>query len=159
MNLIWATRGRSWGFRFLLKGGYPDPLSAYEHAFAGVEDERTGCWRVGDQLALRFPDPLNREDAAGRVIPHDFVVFEPLANDIRSVDDGLQRVWPLVADIYARVWSVSPPSANAVQSAIDSGSRHPLDADLGVDTTDNVSGSAADGQRSGRNGGGLSDAQ
>ena len=159
MNLIWATRGRSWGFRFLLNGGYPDPLSAYEHAFAGIEDELTGCWRVADQLALRFPDPLNREDAAGRVIPHDFVVMEPLVNDIRSVGDGLQRVWPLVADIYARVWSVSPPSANAVQSAIDSGSRHALGANPVVDPADNTTRSAADGQRSGRNGGGLSDAE
>lgn len=159
MNLIWATRGHSWGFRFLLNGGYPDPLSAYELAFAGIEDERTGCWLVGDKVALRFPDPLNREDAAGRVIPHDFVVLEPLADEIRSVDDGLQRVWPLVADIYTRVWSSSPPSANAVQSAIDSRSGHALDSDLGFDTTNNASRSAADGQRSGRNSGDLSDAQ
>lgn len=147
MNLIWATRGRSWGFRFLLKGGYPDPLSAYEHAFASVEDEPTGCWRVGNDVALRFPDPLNREDAAGRVIPHDFVVLGTLANEIRSVDDGLQRVWPLVADIYARMWSASPLSASAVQLALDGGSRCALDADLGVDTTDKASCSADNGQR------------
>ena len=123
MDLIWATRGRSWGFRFLLTGGYADPLEAYEHAFAGHEDEMSGCWPVNDHLALRFPDPLTREDAAGRVIPHDFVVSGPLANSIRSVDDGLQRVWPLVADFYTRVWSATvPPSVHAVQSAVDSAS-------------------------------------
>lgn len=121
MNLIWATRGRSWGFRFLLNGGYTDPLPAYESAFADLESEREACRRFGGRVALRFPDPLNREDAAGRIIPHDFVVWEPLANDIRTVDDGLRRVWPLVADIYARAWDESPPSANAVQSAIDNG--------------------------------------
>lgn len=134
MNLIWATRGRSWGFRFLLNGGYSDPLSAYESAFAGLEDELAVCRRVGERVALRFPDPLNREDAAGRIIPHEFVLVEPLAKDIRSIDDGLQRVWPLVADIYAQVWSGNPPSAHAVQAAIDNGSRSALDTDVGVAT-------------------------
>lgn len=124
MNLIWATRGRSWGFRFLLTGGYSDPLSAYEMAFAELEGEPEACRCVGGRVALRLLDPLSRKDAAGRTIPHDFVVFEPLAKDIRTVDDGLQRVWPMVADIYARVWSGSPPTADAVRLAIDSGSHH-----------------------------------
>lgn len=122
VNLIWATRGRWWGFRFVFSGGYADPLGVYEHAFAGREDEPEGCWRVGDQLALRLPDPLTRTDAAG-VIPHDFVVSGLLATDIRSVDDGLQRVWPLVADVYSRMWSARlPPPANVVESAIDGSS-------------------------------------
>lgn len=158
VNLIWATRGRRWGFRFLLKGGYSDPLPAYETAFADLESELAACRRLGGRVALRFPDPLNREDSAGRIIPHDFVVFEPLANDIRSIDDGLRRVWPLVADIYARAWDEGPPPASAVQSTIDSGSHHAHDADFGIDTSDNGL-SPADDQRSGRNGGGLSHAQ
>ena len=33
-RLIWATRGRSWGFRFLLNAGLPDPLADYERSFA-----------------------------------------------------------------------------------------------------------------------------
>ena len=111
VNLIWATRGRSWGFRFLLRDGYPDPLAAYERAFAGIEDEFIACRSVGQQVALRFPDPLGRKDAAGRVIPHDFVVMDDLADEIESIDDGRERVWPLVADLYAQVWSGSPPSA------------------------------------------------
>lgn len=155
MKFIWATRGRSWGFRFLLNGGYPDPLSAYESVFAGTEGELEVCRRVGGRVALRFPDPLNRNDAAGRVIPHEFVVWGPLANDIRTVDDGIQRVWPLVADIYARVWDGSLPTADLVQSAVDNA----LDAAVALDTSDNVSRSAADDQRSGLNGGGLSHAQ
>lgn len=111
-SLIWATRGRSWGFRFLLGGGQPDPLPEYERCFAGLEDEPAVWRRTAGKVALRFPDPLGRKDAAGRVIPHEFVVFGALGDGIESVDDGLRRIWPLVAEAYARVWDAEgPPSA------------------------------------------------
>lgn len=111
MSLIWATRGRAWGFRFLLDGGFDDPLPAYEQAFAGMLGEPAGCQRVGEWVALRFPDPLDRQDAAGRVIPHDFVVLGELAGGIAGDDDGRDKVWPLVSDLYAKVWSSAPPAA------------------------------------------------
>jgi len=116
MSLIWATRGRTWGFRFLLDGGFTDPLPEYETAFVGVEDAPKACRRVGGRVALRFPDPLGRKDTAGRVIPHDFVVTGPLADEIDSVDDGLRLVWqqPRVADEYARIWDSPEPPARAV---------------------------------------------
>ncbi len=109
--LIWATRGRSWGFRFLLNGGQPDPLLDYERSFADLQDEPTTYRRTAGKVALRFTDPLGRRDTAGRVIPHDFVVSGDLANKIESVEDGLQQIWPLVAGAYARVWDApEPPS-------------------------------------------------
>src|SRR5690606_6305373 len=40
-NLVWATRGRSWGFRFLLNGGLSDPLPTYERIFAHSANEPT----------------------------------------------------------------------------------------------------------------------
>lgn len=111
MNLVWATRGRSWGFRFLLDGGHSDPLPVYERAFAGTEGESTVCRRVVGTVALRFPDPLGRRDEAGRPIPHDIVVLPPLAGDVSSVEDGLRLVWPLLEDTYSRVWDEPrPPS-------------------------------------------------
>ena len=61
-RLIWATRGRSWGFRFLLKGGLSDPLLVYERSFADLEDEPATCHRAAGKVALRFPDPLGRRD-------------------------------------------------------------------------------------------------
>jgi len=110
-GLIWATRGRSWGFRFLLDGGLSDPLSAYEELFANFEDEQATCRRAAEKVALRFPDPLGRRDAAGRVIPQEFVVLGDLAQEIRSVEDGLLQVWPRVATAYARIWDADgPPS-------------------------------------------------
>lgn len=119
VGLIWATRGHSWDFRFLLRGGYSDPLPAYERVFFGMQGESAGCRRVGDRVALRFPDPLRRKDAAGRVIPHDFVVMAPLSDKIATIDDGLNRVWPLVSDIYAELWLGGPPASEDVESAVD----------------------------------------
>jgi hypothetical protein len=115
MSLIWATRGRSWGFRFLLDGGFADPLPHYDTAFSGAEDAPELCRRVGDRVALRFPDPLGRKDTAGRVIPHEFVVSGPLADEVGSVQDGLRVIWHRrqIADEFARIWqSPEPPPAN-----------------------------------------------
>ena len=110
-GLIWATRGRSWGFRFLLDGGLLDPLPEYERAFAEL-DNATASWRrAGGTVAVRFPDPMTRRDASGRVIPHEFVVFGDLAEDVSSLDDALRLVWPCVKDAYARIWDAKvPPS-------------------------------------------------
>ncbi|MGC4937160.1 hypothetical protein [Kribbella sp. DT2] len=116
-SLIWATRGRSWGFRFLLDGGRSDPLPDYERSFAGLEDEPTTWRRAAGGVALRFPDPLERKDAAGRVIPHEFVVFGDLGDQIGSAEDGVQQIWPLVAEVYARVWDAEdPPPVAALDS-------------------------------------------
>ncbi len=113
MSLIWATRGRTWGFKFLLNGGFPDPLPEYDKVFSSVKDEPEVCQRVGEGVALRFSDPLERKDLAGRVIPHEFVAFGPLADQIDSVEDGRQLVWPLVADEFERVWELPcPPSVS-----------------------------------------------
>jgi hypothetical protein len=112
--LIWATRGKNWGFRFLERGGFEDPLPEYDAAFAGLEGAARICQRVGERVAVRFPDPLGRKDAAGRVIPHEFVVFPPLSEKIGSVEDALQLIWtlPEVADRFERVWAqLKPPLA------------------------------------------------
>lgn len=119
MRLIWATRGREWGFRFLLDGGFPDPLPAYERAFAGTEGETATYRRAGAQVALRFPDPEGRRDRAGRIIPHDFVVQLPLAHNVHSVEDGQRQVWPLLAATFERLWDEPrPPSLADVKDAL-----------------------------------------
>jgi hypothetical protein len=119
MTFIWATRGRTWGFRFLRTRGSEDPLPVYETAFSGVEDRAQAWCRVAgtgavpELVALRFSDPEGRRDLAGRVIPHDFVVFGALADEVDSVEAGRQRIWPLVADDFERVWELpKPPSVN-----------------------------------------------
>ena len=110
MTLIWVTRGRAWGFRFLRSEGVEDPLRVYEDTFSGIGDEPEVWRRVGEKVALRFPDPLTRKDQAGRVIPHDFVISGPLAARISSVEDGLALVWPEVSGDFARDWDLPEPS-------------------------------------------------
>lgn len=113
-HLIWATRGRNWGFRFLLDAGLDDPLPEYERAFAELADEPAAWGRNGHVVAVRFPDPEGRRDAAGRVIPHEFVVFGSGADLVNSVDDGAQHLWPLVEESYGYVWD-----ADTVPSVAD----------------------------------------
>lgn len=103
-DLIWATRGRTWGFRFLLTGGSGDPLPEYERTLSELGDARSGCCQVAGKVGLRFPDPRGRRDASGRVIPHEFVLSGTLAHHVNSVEDGLSRIWPLVAELYDRSW-------------------------------------------------------
>lgn len=122
MNLIWATRGRSWGFRFLLDGGFDDPLEPYEAAFQGLEGESSVCRRVNDVIALRFPDPMGRRDTAGRVIPHDFVVLAPDASDVNSLEDGYRLVWSSVAHAYDLAWDAArPPTSADIQKFLQAG--------------------------------------
>ncbi|MGE9808074.1 MULTISPECIES: hypothetical protein [unclassified Janibacter] len=103
-NLIWATRGRSWGFRFLLDAGLSDPLDEYERVFAELADE-TVAWRRTDRsVAVRFLDPNDRRDSAGRIIPHEFVVLGDGAELIGSVEDGKEHLWPLVESAFQQVW-------------------------------------------------------
>lgn len=108
MRLIWATRGRDWGYRFLLNGGESDPLAVYEAAFAGHEGDGTVCQRTGDRVALRFADPEGRCDRAGRTITHDVVVLDPPAS-LATVEEGRALVWPAVADRFAHIWDRPDP--------------------------------------------------
>ncbi|WP_114854212.1 hypothetical protein [Brachybacterium sp. YJGR34] len=109
MSFLWATRGRTWGFRFLRRGEGGDPLLTYDAAFRGHEDEREGCWSSAGRVALRFPDPEGRRDEAGRVIPHEFVLLGPLAAGVDSLQAGKDRIWPVVAEEYAAVWDAEDP--------------------------------------------------
>ncbi|MGO1591309.1 hypothetical protein [Ancrocorticia sp.] len=119
VELLWATRGYTWGSRFLLNGGYSHPLSVYEEAFNGVEEEPSVYQHGSNGQALRFPDPLGRQDKAGRIIYHDFVIPDSIAQGISSAEVAVDRIWPLVADIYGAVWDGDAPSPDFVESKLN----------------------------------------
>ena len=104
MKFIWATRGKTWGFRFLADAGLADPLPVYEQAFAGAGSASELCKQLPQYTVLRFPDPLGRKDSAGRVIPHEFVLFADAAAQVSSVELGLELVWTEVSEQYADIW-------------------------------------------------------
>lgn len=119
-SIIWATRGRSWGFRFLLRGGLPDPLLEYERVIGQIGEEPEAWGSRSGKIAVRLPDPEGRKDASGRLIPHQFVVWGDLASSIASVDDARSFLWPLVADLYADVWqSEQPPASEYIATRLD----------------------------------------
>ena len=111
MTFLWATRGRSWGTRFLARAGFSDPLVEYDKAFLDADEDPQICRRIEDRVAVRFTDPEYREDQSGREIIHEFVLFGDLADQVHTVADGLDIVWPLVADVYARIWDLPDPPA------------------------------------------------
>lgn len=109
MTFIWSTRGRDWGFRFLKNGGEADPLIKFESVMDVAGPENPTCVRVGECVGLRFSDPENRTDSAGRLISHEFVLWGDLADRVDSVEDGLAVVWPLVKDQYGASWGEAAP--------------------------------------------------
>lgn len=111
MRFIWASRGAKWGFRFLSSAGLADPLPVYEAAFGAVGDNPEVIRKSINSVALRFDDPLQRRDQAGRIIPHEFVLFvDPTL--VRSLDDGRHLIWPEVAGRFARIWNEEEPSGS-----------------------------------------------
>ena len=106
---LWATRGKNWGFRFLRTAGRSNQLEIYRAAFLGVEDTPEAFQASEDTIAFRFLDPEKRRDAAGRVIPHEFLLFPPLPSKVSSVEEGFHLVWPLVKDDFARDWEQPQP--------------------------------------------------
>ncbi|MFC5432918.1 hypothetical protein [Microbacterium suwonense] len=69
-----------------------------------LDGAASGCVRAGDAVALKFGDPDQRRDRAGRLIPHSFVLYDDLAQRVATVEDGMREVWPLVSERYAEVW-------------------------------------------------------
>lgn len=104
MSIIWATRGKNWGFRFLRDGGTDDVLRVYDDAFAGLGNSLTEFKSTHDTVAMRIPDPLSRRDRAGRIIPHEFIIAGSDAQDIDSRESAEKFVWAIFADEYAQIW-------------------------------------------------------
>jgi hypothetical protein len=107
VSFIWVTRGKTWGFRVLRTGGLDDAFEAYETAFAGLEDAPTALRSVQGRLAVRFPDPEERRDRAGRVISHEFVLLPPIGDEIASVETARDVVWPQVAASFSDSWDAA----------------------------------------------------
>lgn len=104
MTLIWLTRGKSWGFRFLRDGGFEDPLPEYERVFREVPDGSPAMASSRHVIGVRFPDPDRRQDAAGRLITHEVVIYPPFSDGITTVRDAVARVWPIISAEYAERW-------------------------------------------------------
>lgn len=93
-SVIHGSRGKDVGFRFIKRGGVPDPMTEYMQAFDG----HTGgdaFKRFGDgKIAARFSDPEGRKDFAGRTIPHEVIIPKSMADGVNNLDDVVKKFWP-----------------------------------------------------------------
>lgn len=104
MIVLWATRGYSWGFKFLKPvHSEEDPLVMYERFFNGVETEEL-LTHQRMYTACRFPDPEGRKDQSGRLIKHDVVLSHPISSGPKSVEEVVAVCWPHMAARYAELY-------------------------------------------------------
>jgi len=112
MNFVWATRGRTWGFRFLRTDGLATPLEVYEEALVGSDGAPFAFTQRAETLAVRFPDPEQRKDRAGRVIPHEFVVLAPDHLRFSDCESACAELWQEVEEEYASIWDEPASSSH-----------------------------------------------
>ncbi len=133
-KLLWSTRGREWGFRLLREPQF-DVAANWQAArdsifrsstndadfFArGVQSLRSG-YRAAF-VAARFHDPESRRDAAGRVIPHEVIFFEPDSRDsppAATAAEFQERVWPLLKDAYGQLYGLSVEEVRGHQVVVN----------------------------------------
>lgn len=104
MIRLWATRGYSWGFRFLRQNIVGDPLPLYEGAFSLSQGEDECFHRFEGGVAIRFVDPEGRKDRSGREIVHDFVLDGAAVGRAASYDEVRDTVWKEVQEEYEALW-------------------------------------------------------
>lgn len=115
-DILWSSRGKDWGFRILQ---HPttfecDWLDVHKAVFANSKDdegfyERTQV-RIGliekKCVGIRFLDPELRCDSAGRVIPHEFIVFGQSSLALEDNTDWV-HLWPIVSAKYAILYPMN----------------------------------------------------
>lgn len=115
-DILWSSRGKDWGFRILQ---HPttfecDWLDIHKAVFANSKDdegfyERTQV-RIGliekKCVGIRFLDPELRCDSAGRVIPHEFIVFGQSSLALEDNTDWV-HLWPIVIEEYAILYPMN----------------------------------------------------
>jgi hypothetical protein len=117
-DVLWSSRGKDWGFRILQ---HPrsncDWLEVHDTVFANSKDDerfytrtqvRTGLTKRERCVGLRFLDPDSRCDSAGRVIPHEFIVFGQSSSAFDDHADWARTLWQMVREKYATLYPMNP---------------------------------------------------
>ena len=78
-NVIWLTRGKKWGFRFLSTGPFPESEAQriYSHIFESTSSiplSKSGC---GYSARRFFDNDPSLTDESGRQISHDVIILLP----------------------------------------------------------------------------------
>ncbi len=114
-SIIWLTRGKKWGFRFLSTGplSNDEAMVVYDQIFA---DNDAVPYAVHGKIykgscakyyyvALRFYDDISKRcDESGRRIIHEIVVVTPFANGIIQIDADVHSFCSGVKEYYDSVF-------------------------------------------------------
>lgn len=108
---ILASRGKNIGYHILDSGGVQNPvglLDALGLTTSGSNELAPGEMRkMAGKIAAVLPDPEGRKDHAGRPLNHSIVIPRSMASDINSMDDVLQKVWPMLKPTYEEMYQRS----------------------------------------------------
>ncbi|MFE4108475.1 hypothetical protein [Almyronema epifaneia] len=119
-NILWSTRGHDWGFRMLLlpKLSCTDWLDAHHRMFqdnTATEEYQVnqGNIRLSSNLtvsyiALSFPDPEQRKDRSGRIIPHEVALLGEEINAFQDIQFAVNEIWKTLSSTYATLYPLSP---------------------------------------------------
>ena len=110
-SVIYSSRGKNKGFRFLEDGGTKTVLSEWEKAF-GADGGEAGSHgdffkKYEGKIAAQFMDPKGRRDAAGRLIPHSIILPPTMTEGVNSIEDVKTKVWPTLEKTYDAFWEES----------------------------------------------------
>jgi len=120
-SVIHGSRGKDVGFRFIKKGGVPDPIHEYSKVFdghtGGDKFERYG----GGKIAARFLDPEGRKDAAGRTIPHEVIIPKSMSEGINNLDDVVSKIWPMLKPEHDAMYAEEGSMARMLRKEREAG--------------------------------------
>ena len=138
-NLLWMTRGKEWGFRFLSKcSSLPSDVveDLYKKVFLR-DESRFGYWKgfisVDEvrtpYVACRCYDKTIQRDQAGRRIPHDFLMLctdegYSLLSCLKWESLILDKVRGLYSDRYSRGADAVTDCLIDFRVCLDSGIEH-----------------------------------
>jgi hypothetical protein len=114
-HILWSTRGLDWGFSLVLvpKLKCQDWLRVRDAIFGGSSNDGDFfkrdsiglCGSREEYAAVRFLDPKGRKDRAGRVIPHEFVIFGPSSNPFNDGATLKEAAWKQAESCYKEIFA------------------------------------------------------
>lgn len=123
-DILWSSRGKDWGFRILQHPNFEyEWLDVYKEVFANSKDDerfykrtqvKIGLTKKEECVGIRFLDPELRCDSAGRIIPHEFIVFGQSSLALKDHTDWVQ-LWPIISEKYAKLY---PMNLSEVQEGL-----------------------------------------
>jgi hypothetical protein len=100
-DIVFYSRGKNKGLRFMQNGGTPTPLAEFGKGFQGDYDQPMDYFhKYEGKIAVVLKDPEGRKDHAGRYIPHNLIIPKSMAPGIDNIDDVVEKIWPKLKDIY-----------------------------------------------------------